>query len=40
MRDCFDFAQKPAPFKEIPTLRQAAFFENNVGMDEEPDSDY
>jgi phospholipase C len=40
LRDCFDFTQKPGPFKEIPALRQASFFENNVAADEEPDSDY
>lgn len=40
LRDCFDFAQTPAPFKEIPSLRQAAFFEDQVGLDETPDNDY
>ena len=40
LRDCFDFAQKPGPFKPVPSLREAAFFEANAGADEEPDSDY
>jgi phospholipase C len=40
LRDCFDFTQKPEPFKEIPTLRQSAFFENSTAVAESPDTDY
>jgi len=39
LRDCFDFSQRPVAFHEIPAMRQAAFFENQVA-DEDPDSDY
>ena len=39
LRDCFDFAQGPSPFSEIPVMRQAAFFEDQTG-DEIPDTDY
>jgi phospholipase C len=39
-RDSFDFAQKPLPFRDIPSMRTASFFESQVGLDEEPDSDY
>ena len=38
-RDCFDFLQKPPPFKPIPTMRQAAFFQDQV-IDGSPDNDY
>jgi phospholipase C len=39
LRDCFDFSQKPPPFREIPTMRSAAFFLDQVA-DGDPDSDY
>ncbi|HEY9181089.1 MAG TPA: alkaline phosphatase family protein [Candidatus Baltobacteraceae bacterium] len=39
LRDCFDFTQKPAPFKRIETFRQAAFFEN-LPDDGPGDTDY
>jgi phospholipase C len=39
LRDCFDFAQHPVAFREIPALRQAAFFENEVA-EADPDTDY
>lgn len=39
LRDCFDFNQKPPAFREIPTMRNAAFFLDEVA-DGEPDSDY
>jgi phospholipase C len=39
LRDCFDFTQKPPPFRDIPAMRQADFFLNQVA-DEVPDSDY
>ncbi len=39
LRDCFDFGQRPSPFREIRVLRQAAFFESAVA-DDVPDTDY
>jgi phospholipase C len=39
LRDCFDFKQRPTRFSEIPSMRQAGFFESQVA-DEDPDSDY
>ena len=39
LRDCFDFGQRPKKFETIPTLRQAAFFQDNVD-EEAPDSDF
>lgn len=39
LRDCFDFTQQPSPFREIPAMREASFFENVVA-DEAPDTDY
>ncbi|MFN2449184.1 MAG: alkaline phosphatase family protein [Candidatus Baltobacteraceae bacterium] len=39
LRDCFDFMQTPAPFRTIPAMRQAAFFEDRQ-VDGSPDSDY
>jgi phospholipase C len=38
-RDCFDFNQRPEAFEPIPTMRQAAFFEDN-DVEEVPDTDY
>jgi phospholipase C len=40
LRDCFDFTQKPGPFRKIPALRQAAFFEDMPESDEPADTDY
>ncbi|HZZ66184.1 MAG TPA: alkaline phosphatase family protein, partial [Candidatus Baltobacteraceae bacterium] len=39
LRDCFDFEQRPGMFHEIPTMRSAAFFEDQIA-DEIPDTDY
>jgi len=39
LRDCFDFNQEPEPFRPIPSLRQAAWFENRVAYGS-PDTDY
>ncbi len=39
LRDCFDFDQAPEPFRQIPTMRQAAFFENQLVYGP-PDTDY
>lgn len=39
LRDCFDFTQKLEPFKKIPALRQAAFFED-LPDDGPADTDY
>jgi phospholipase C len=39
LRDCFDFTQKPLKFHVIPTMRQAAFFEDNH-EDLPADNDY
>jgi phospholipase C len=40
LRDCFDFTQHPAPFKTIPTLRQASFFEDMPDNSVPADTDY
>jgi phospholipase C len=40
LRDCFDFAQHPAPFKTIPTLRQATYFEDQKDNSEPADTDF
>lgn len=37
--DCFDFSQRPTPFKRIPSMRRAAFFEDQL-VDIPPDTDY
>ncbi len=39
LRDCFDFNQRPKRFETIPTLRQAAFFQDHI-VEEEPDNDF
>ena len=39
LRDCFDFTQKPPPFKPIPAIRQASFFED-LADDGPADTDY
>jgi phospholipase C len=40
LRDCFDFTQKPGPFKSIDAMRQAAYFEDAPPDEESPDTDY
>jgi phospholipase C len=40
LRDCFDFTQKPEPFKRIEAFRQAAFFEGMPDDDVPADTDY
>lgn len=39
LRDCFDFSQKPSRFREISSMREAAFFEN-TNEDVPADTDY
>lgn len=39
LRDCFDFEQRPTPFRAIPALREASFFETQIA-DQIPDTDY
>ena len=39
LRDCFDFTQRPGPFKPIPSVRQASFFED-LADDGPADTDY
>jgi phospholipase C len=40
LRDCFDFEQRPGTFEPIPTLHQAAYFQDPDQPDVDPDTDF